>query len=233
MLELNSTDATTVFIPYPKAYIFLYQKFETTPEEIAAWVFSRPECGGLAAYLNGNELDSPPRFIYDIGYSDDFDYLSPLMACWFLEKEITDFQPVNRFITGEKLIRRWSEIAGIQANAFIKAKIDESRLMDIHPTYGTTQASYDNDESYPPLESRLFLMSEVKQIEKEDLATIKADKDNLNKRLQRDANKLASQWKNEGLKKFTKRDIADNLASSSEWKEMTSIRIERIICKMW
>lgn len=56
---------------------------------------------------------------------------------------------------------------------------------------------------------------------------------NRNDELQKDAVNLAREWRKSGRKEFSKREIADALASSNEWKEMTSSRIERIIHKTW
>ena len=51
--------------------------------------------------------------------------------------------------------------------------------------------------------------------------------------LQEAANHLAEQYKSQGSKKFTKREIASDLAKSNDWKEYTAGRIERIIRKQW
>ena len=72
------------YIAYPKAFKLLSNRLKTTPDEIAAWVWMGQNDGGLNAYLNANELEPPPRFYYDLGNGQNFDYLSPLMACWFL-----------------------------------------------------------------------------------------------------------------------------------------------------
>lgn len=156
------------YIAYPKALTLLADRLGATQEEIAAWIFLGPEDGGLAAYLNANELNPPPRFHYSLGNEGDFDYLSPLMACWFLEKDIANFQPKKRYITGKALIERWGEQPGIEPQAFIEAKIAESRLFDLHPVFGCTRFSGTGDDSFPPLESGLFALSYVEAIEEED-----------------------------------------------------------------
>ena len=139
-----------------------------TPEELAAWVSDGPKHQGIAAYLNANELDPPPRFHYGLVESNGADYLSPLMACWFLIDEIANFVPIHRYITGAKLIDLWTNRNGIKAEAFIRAKIAESRLLDAHPIYGLTQGSFPEDPDMPPLKSALFLRSHVELIEAED-----------------------------------------------------------------
>ncbi len=70
-----SSDFSTHYIAYPKALKLLSDQLEATPDEIAAWVFMGPEDGGLAAYLNANEVEEPVRFFYDINIEDNFDYL--------------------------------------------------------------------------------------------------------------------------------------------------------------
>lgn len=161
------------YIPYPKALRLLSDRLNATPEEIAAWVWMGPNEGGLAAYLNANELEPPPRFYFDHYMGED--YLAPLMACWFLADDVSKFQPTDRFITGKALIERWSKQPGIQPEAFIRAKLAESRLLDIHPTFGGTRGSLSDDESFPPLETGLFALSHVEEIEAADFVTAQGD----------------------------------------------------------
>jgi hypothetical protein len=74
-------------------------------EKLAAWIWLGPQDGGIAAYVNANELDPPPRFRFgDMGESQD--YVSPLMACWFRAEEVSQFAPTERYITGSTLIER-------------------------------------------------------------------------------------------------------------------------------
>lgn len=158
----------TRFIAYPKAYKLLSNRLGSIPEEISAWIWAGPENNGLAAYAHVKDRIALQRFYYEIGGGNDFNYLSPLMDCWFLKKEIADFQPIDRFITGEQLLTRWSELPGIETEAFIRVKISELELQDIHPIYGGTQGTSPGDSSYPPLEAALFMLSEVDKIEAED-----------------------------------------------------------------
>ncbi|CAN5474653.1 hypothetical protein BH11PSE7_BH11PSE7_00090 [soil metagenome] len=164
------------YLAYPKALGALRKKLGATPEELAAWVWDGPKDGGIAAYVNANELHPPPRFHYGLGNSngigDDFDYLSPLMACWFKKDDLAQFQPKNRYLTGKALIERWTKHAGLQPVAFIKAKVAELRLMEIHPLYGGTQATFPEEQAFPPLLIGLFVLAHVEQIEAEDLAEL-------------------------------------------------------------
>jgi hypothetical protein len=164
--RIGSTERqSNEFIAYPKAMKLLADRLEATPEELAAWVFMGPNDGGLMAYTNINELNPPPRFHFD--YLMGEDYLSPLMACWFRQDDIDRFDPADRYITGAALIERWSNQPSLRPEAFIRAKIAESRLLGIHPTFGGTRGTI-KDDSFPPLESGLFLLAHVEGIEAKD-----------------------------------------------------------------
>jgi hypothetical protein len=166
-VSLAEPGPATKYVAYPKAMHQLTAQLGATPEELAAWISLGPEDGGIAAYMSANELDPPPRFSYTTGsYSQD--YIAPLMACWFKTDDIEKFEPVDRYITGETLIGRWSKRPGLHAVAFIQAKIAESRLLDIHPIYGGTRGTFAEKSDWPPLESGLFVVSHVEQIESED-----------------------------------------------------------------
>lgn len=157
------------YVAYPKAMHQFTERLGATPEELAAWIWCGPEDGGIAAYMNANELDPPPQFFYTTG-SDNQDYIAPLMACWFKANDIDQFEPAERYITGAALIERWSQRHGLHPVAFIHAKIAESRLLDIHPIYGGTRGTFSEHSDWPPLESGLFPLSHVEQIEAEDFA---------------------------------------------------------------
>ena len=159
------------YIAYPKAMAQLAERLKASPEELAVWIFMGPDLGGLPAYLNANELDPLPEFCFDPYLGDDpdcLDYLSPLAACWFRQQDIQNFSPTRRFITGAALIERWRSHSDMQAEAFIRAKIGESRLLDIHPIACLTQGSEPGKQWYPPLSSGLFERSKIEAIEKED-----------------------------------------------------------------
>ena len=160
------------YIAYPKAMTLLSKRLKATPEELAAWVFMGHVDGGITAFLNANELDPPPPFNYClcVDSGSDFDYLSPLMGCWFREEDIARFEPADRYINGKALIERWSKQPAIQPEAFIRAKICESRLLDMHPITGLTQGSNPKSGTCPPIESALFVLAHVEDIEEEDFA---------------------------------------------------------------
>lgn len=154
------------YVAYPRAMKMLAQRLSATPEEVAAWVFLGQENGGLCAYQNTNELKPPPRFAFT--HWMGLDYLSALMGCWFSEDEIANFQPSERYMTGRKLIDQWRKQPNIKADAFVLAKIAESRLQDLHPTYGLTRGSVPEDDTFPPIEEGLFSCIEIEAIERED-----------------------------------------------------------------
>ena len=160
------SSAVTDYIAFPKAMNLLREKWQVTPEELAVWIFLGPETGGIAAYRNANELNSPPRFYFDCFMGED--YLSPLMACWFRKDDLDQFDPADRYITGTALIKRWSNQPCLRPEAFIRAKIAESRLLDIHPTFGGTRGTFGDDSNFPPLSAGLFAMSLIELIEVED-----------------------------------------------------------------
>ncbi|MDP1647851.1 MAG: hypothetical protein Q8M01_06590 [Rubrivivax sp.] len=166
------------YMAYPKALHHLRERLGSTPEELAAWVWLGPDTGGLAAYLNVNELDPPPRFnfgvlpLFGTAGEEDADYVAPLMGCWFSSDDVANFQPADRFITGKVLIERWSSIPGLKVEPFIRAKIQESRLLDLHPIYGGTQAGSSNADHLPPMTEGLFRLADVEEIEAEDFGDL-------------------------------------------------------------
>ncbi|MBU1191862.1 MAG: hypothetical protein KKA36_02385 [Gammaproteobacteria bacterium] len=226
------------YIAYPKAMALL-ARLGATVEEMAMWVFMGAEDGGLSAFLNVNELDTPRRFHYGIGHrNDDFDYLSPLMACWFKEDEILDFEPTERYITGQALVERWRDKPHIQPEAFIQAKIAESRLVDVHPIYGLTQGSNPDDTSYPPLAMALFDLSHVEAIEHEDFdhdLPTRPEKPhgylNYDPALQAKANQIAADHRAATGRSITRGKVAQRLAK--QFPLLDAASIERRIRKQW
>ncbi len=235
----NSADKPK-FIAYPKAMRLLADRLDATPEELATWLFygPGPGLGGLTAYLNANELDPPPKFYY-ANYVGSSDYLAPLMSCWFIAEEIANFQPIERYITGKALVERWSKQQDIQPRAFILAKIRESRLMDCHPTQGGTETTFSGLGAFPPLETGLFALSHIKEIEATDfgidgseLPTGIKHPGHLNHdlQLQQKANKLANDLMASTGMVPTKDKVARKLAGELE---MTFETVARRIRAEW
>jgi len=161
------------YTPYPKAMKYLADRYGATPDEMAAWVFMGPTVNGLSAYLNANELNPPPRFSFqdrDPSTNNDFDYIAPLMACWFDEAELAAFTARDRYVTGATLCERWRDKCDGRPEAFIIARIRESNLLDIHPITIATQASHPSDDTYPPLQAGLYSVEHVEAVEAEFFA---------------------------------------------------------------
>ncbi len=140
-----------------------------------------PSEGGLAAYLDAGELETPRRFYFDSYMGED--YVAALMACCFRAEDISSFQPSDYFITGKELIERWGKLPGIQPEPFIRAKISESRLIDLHPTLGGTREDTE-DQALPPLQAGLFSLSDVEAIEEQDFGLREEAPDARRQRLQ-------------------------------------------------
>lgn len=235
--DTHPAESIDQYIAYPKAMKLLSDRLGATPEELAMWIFMGTGDGGISAFLNANELDIPYRFRYGIGHGNDFDYLSPLMACWFREGEILAFEPTERYITGSALIERWNNLPHIQPEAFIRAKIAESRLLDAHPIYGLTQGSQPGDTSQPPLTMALFDLSHVEAIEQEDFgveapAPPEKPRGHLNHdpELQAQANQIAAEHKTATGRSITREKVAQQLAKQLPLDAAT---IERRIRKQW
>ncbi len=157
------------FIPFPRARKALQERLDATSEEIAAWIWMGPTGGGICAFLNANDQGDPRRFYFDYQLQGPVaDYLAPLMACWFDAREVEAFTPVERFMTGQALIDAWGRRDGIVPEAFIRAKVAESRLTDLHPIFGGTVASSPGAEFMPSVAQGLFPRSEIDEIEATD-----------------------------------------------------------------
>jgi hypothetical protein len=163
------------YLAYPAALTQLRARLNATPEELAAWIYAGPQENGLAAYLNANELDPPPRFYFPdaglVSTGEGHDYLAPMMGCWFRADEIEAFQPSERYVVGRDLISRWEKFPGIDARAYIRAKIQESRLLDAHPIYGGTRGTFPEEIDFPPMELGLHRVSDIQAIEAEDFGS--------------------------------------------------------------
>lgn len=114
----QSANNKTPYIAYPKAIKLLGERLDATPEELAAWIWFGSDDGGLTAYLNANELNPPPQFYYSYCNQECFDYISPLMACWFHIDDINNFQPKDRYITMKALAKRWGKQPNIRNRSF-------------------------------------------------------------------------------------------------------------------
>jgi len=228
-LEASSASRASPYIPYPKAVKTLVERLSATPEEIAAWVWMGPKDGGLAAYRNANELNPPPRFFYYPGNANEFDYVAPLMGCWFRKDDIAQFEPVDRYITGKTLIERWSKQSGIQPEAFIRAKIAESRLLDGHPLFGGTQGTYPEEASFPPLASGLFVRAQVEEIEAEDFGVNDASQSKSINTLPPEIGQSGRLNHDLGMQARANKIAAEQLATTN--RSMTRNKVAKILAK--
>jgi hypothetical protein len=193
----ETTKEEVRYLPYPDAIAILRKNLNATPAELAAWIFMGYmglKTGGIAAYLNAGEIPEPPRFRFPTGEwsgpGEDHDYFEPMMACWFRADEIENFVPTVRYMLGRDLLARWSQLPS--PAAYIRAKVREfrlvepvngdvrePRLVDLHPVYGGTLASYPEEKGYPPIDLGLFLVSDIQRIETEDRVPVATSESNL------------------------------------------------------
>ena len=218
------------FFAYPKAMSRLKTRLNATKEELAAWVFLGPEQGGVTAYLNVDEGEPPGLFDY-YTFGTDWDYCAPLMFCWFIREEVVNFKPSERYITGSSLIARWRKYGDIDPAEFIGAHIGKRGFWDIHPITGQTQAGMLGNDAYPPLESGLFVVSEIEAIEETYFNAGAADqpaKDpgrlNHDLELQARANEIAKDLMEQGKRNVTRNDVAKHLAEECGLTEATVVR---------
>lgn len=154
---------------FPAAMGMLSRRLGATVEEVAAWIANGPEDGGLAAYVKLGGGRPPRRFRFTSWATAPElpDLREPLAWAWFSSSELERFEPRDRFITGQALLDRWNAVPWVDGLTFMRVKLDEARLSDMHPITGLTQATV--PESFlPPIEMALFAMSEVQAIERED-----------------------------------------------------------------
>jgi hypothetical protein len=208
-------DNNIEYIAYPKAIQMLSSRINATSEDLAVWILF--EHNGMKAFLKTNELTPPQEFSYAmLNGASDPDYIKPLMACCFDLKIIESYTPTEQYITGKNLIIRWSNYPMIDPITYITIKIQESKLQDIHPVFGLTQASVD-DDSFPSIEEGLFAMSEIESIEIQDFEfeESKKVKDgllNFNPKFQAMANEFANKYYSEYKRFPTKYVVAKKLA---------------------
>jgi hypothetical protein len=204
------------YIAFPHALRILLGRGLTESDVVAA-VFNGPEFGGLQAYDAHSPFEDPLLFTYGL-YSDndDADHLSPLMSCKFLAEDIENFRPSERYISGRELIERWDEPLGMDPRSYIKSQIMETKLMAFHPTKGLTEATKNRRGSHPPIETGLFAVSEVLEIEKAEFGnteltfTTHLDHD---LKMQQRANEIAVQLTTPNGQKPRKDKVAEKLAA--------------------
>lgn len=158
-LLLEPDGELPVLIPFNQALNRLKRNLGASQEEIAAWVMMGYLDGGLSAYQEQALLR---RFYYEPEMDED--YVAPLYQCKFLDVELVDFKPKERFVTGEELLELLRSEFGERVRTYIVAKIGVRGLMDMHPVKGGVDFGLEDNCGFPPLETGLFALSEVAQL---------------------------------------------------------------------
>lgn len=155
------------YISYPAAFKFLAEQLGASVEELAAWLWLGREDGGLTGYRNANEFTDPPevRFLKD----EPQDLFSLLGTCWFKKSDLEDFKPLHRFVSGKNLRERWEDNLGIPVESFIRAKIEESRLLDLSILFDSSSQDTSSNLETTQFDNVLFLIEHVEAIETEDM----------------------------------------------------------------
>lgn len=151
-------------IPFSEAGRLLTDRFDATLNELAAWmVFGDSP---LPGYLKVQDVTQCSRLILPRVFSS-FDLEDALIASWFVQADLVNFVPDERYISGAELLDRWNPYFSRHAAAFIVAKVAELRLTDLHPIAGISQATVPHEPMLPALEEAVFRLSEVESIEAE------------------------------------------------------------------
>lgn len=170
-------DPADDFIGFHETINLLQKKWQATEEELAAWIFLGPDKGGVAAYIAAY---NPPRS-FSFSYSSSCRKYLPLLGkCCFHRRDIEGFKPIERYITGKNLLERWGHVR-LGSECFIRARIEESRMMPFHPTFGSTREVFEenaSDTNWPTLEECLFPLQHVEKIKLEE-GLVQLAKDNI------------------------------------------------------
>lgn len=145
---------------FSRAYESLARKFGASKEELAVWIFLGPDDGGLRAY---KENGGVYRFYFEPEM--DNDYVALIHSCVFDERELSLFTPKDRFLTGEELLVSLALELGDSARSFLKSKIDDGSLVDIHPIKGGTDAGNSDSCDLPRMETGLFSLAQIQEME--------------------------------------------------------------------
>lgn len=175
------------YCAYPETAALLANRLNATPGEIAMWIFDGSAKGGLNAYLWVYDHDDGAQFRFSftepsvkplpegrVAVTDDnFDYETRIVDCYFVRQKVETFEPRERYITAIALNEEWRVHFADDAKmaAFIRGRIHEGLLHDLHPITGTTQGSFQG-QGLAPIEAALFRRSEVNAIEASDFAMV-------------------------------------------------------------
>jgi hypothetical protein len=154
-------------IPFAIACQELKERLDAKVYEIAAWmVFGVTP---LPGYIKTQDVTQCSRLVLP-RVLNSFDAGEVLVASWFKQVDVDNFIPDERYISGVELVERWNPHLNGYATAFIVAKVAESRLDDLHPITGLTQATFPGEGLLPPISGAIFRLSQILLIESAELS---------------------------------------------------------------
>lgn len=140
----------------------LGERLRASQEEVAAWVFMTECDGGIRAYKPQSQPEEFQRFYFEPEM--ELDYKGLMVNCWFDEREITTFEPQERFISGAACLEVLKDLHDGSPSVFLSKLIDAGRITDLHPITGATIASSPTDFGLPKIETGLFSVDELEKI---------------------------------------------------------------------
>ncbi|CAN0391510.1 unnamed protein product, partial [Phaeothamnion confervicola] len=133
----------------------LADRFACGPEELAMWLFHDE----LIAWV-GRHPESP-RFYFDWGPGQDFDYVARMTDLYFAKEQIDEFSPCDRWMTYPELLERWSRVmTRSEAEALISGRFAVGELMASHPLSGMPA-----DGGDPAIDACVFRVAGIEAIE--------------------------------------------------------------------
>lgn len=151
-----------VLIELPKVLQLLNSRLGASMAEIAAWVVLGENSGGVRAFKQQSDPKNLNRFYFEAEM--DHDYLVPLLNCEFDEKEVCEFEPKERFISGESCLEVLRNLVDQPADVFLMEMIRGGKITDLHPVTGATRAASPEDTGLPPIETGLFSINELEKL---------------------------------------------------------------------
>lgn len=166
------------FLSYEQARLLLAERLQATPHEIAMWIcwghYPDSDISGLSAYShNDSTISAPPRFSFNPASTDSDNYLRHIQRAYFKSVDIEAFTPSCRYLTYEELVVRWIVKGASEVEDKILFYMGRGLLTGWHPVTIFTQSVEPEFQraiagSLPPIESGLYIVSEIEAIESED-----------------------------------------------------------------
>ncbi len=162
------------YVHYLRARSMLEKRLGATPQEIGMWTSFGKElhgkpAGGINGYLDPDlYAGRPRRFRFKDPIAEDFDYLSQLMACYYRLDDLEHFQPQDRYLTYEAVVRRFRRFCSQEeAIALLRTKVMDGELDSFHPITGGTAGtrSWGDESGFPPLSDGIFWLKQVIGVE--------------------------------------------------------------------